>query len=68
MEPDKVKNRQWEYLRDRMKRIYDGAGYLFLAFGLLFVLFVTFYSDDWLQTLWQGLLMILTRGRSDLAT
>ncbi|WP_187182230.1 hypothetical protein [Rhizobium sp. WL3] len=50
-----------------MKRIYDGAGYLFLAFGLLFVLFVTFYSDDWLQTLWQGLLMILTRGRSDLA-
>jgi hypothetical protein len=65
METDKGKRRPWIYLRERMERIYDRAGYLLLAFGVLFVLFVTFYSDDWLHTLWRGLLIIMARGRHD---
>jgi hypothetical protein len=65
METDRGKQRQWTYLRERMERIYDRAGYLLLMVGVLFVLFVTFYSDDWLQTLWRGVLIIMTRGRSD---
>ncbi|SMC81806.1 hypothetical protein [Rhizobium sp. RU36D] len=48
-----------------MKRLYDRAGYLLLAFGFLFVLFVAFHSDDWLVMMWRGLLILFTGGRSD---
>ncbi len=65
METDRGKQKPWNYLRDRVERLYDHAGYLFLIVGVLFVLFVTFYSDDWLQTLWRGVVIIMTRGRSD---
>lgn len=65
MEADRGMQRQWTYLRERMERIYDRAGYLLLMVGVLFVLFATFYSDDWLQTLWRGLLIIMARGRHD---
>ncbi|MCZ8179456.1 MAG: hypothetical protein O9309_10540 [Rhizobium sp.] len=61
METKKVKEKKWTYLRDRMVRIYDRAEYLFLIFGALFVLFVTFYSNDWMYTLWQGLIIIVAR-------
>ena len=65
METERAKENKWTYLRDRMKRIYDRAGCLILILGMLLVLYVTFSSDNWLQTLWRGLLIILTRGRSD---
>lgn len=65
METEKPNERKWTYLRDRMERVYHRAEYLFLILGLLFVLLVAYHSDDWLVTMWRGLIFLATGGRSD---
>ncbi len=60
--PDRKKH---TYLKNRMARIYERSSLILLIISICFVLFVAFFSAEWLETIWRGLLIILTRGRSD---
>ncbi|AOG09601.1 hypothetical protein BSY240_848 [Agrobacterium sp. RAC06] len=64
-EPPETKKQEHKYLKKRMQAIGRRSSQVFLISWVFLVLFVALYSNNWLEMIWRGLLIILTRGRSD---